>query len=169
MNKIVIAVMFLLASFAPRVMLAQMSSSADPNLIDGSVHPEAIADTFAYRSFFELAAHSTARPKAQDAVFNSTGLNTADQAQLLTAIVSFRSAEVILIQNYNAAVAAADAASPGQPPASAVTVKFWKDMVELVNSTRATLNSTLSVDGVTQLNTHVQNLKKGMHVSAGAV
>ena len=135
-----------------------------PSLIDGSVHPELIPDSVAYRLY--LVAVSTgqnptaAELQGQRAHVLKIGLTDADQQIFIGIVSDFRSKYDALVSAYNDSAKAAAARN------EATDVNLLLTQLDaLVQSTRATVGTQLSTQGATKLNSFVLSEKKNMKVT----
>jgi len=135
-----------------------------PKLIDGTVHPELIPDSVAYRLY--LVAVSTgqnpteAEQKHQRAHLMRTGLVDTDQ-QIFTSILSdFRTKYDALVAEYNDSAKAAAARNETMDVHT-----LLKKLDDLVQSTRDSISVRLSSRGAAQLHSFVVSEKKNMKVT----
>jgi len=134
------------------------------NVIDGSVHPELIPDSLAYRLYF-LAVSTRTNPSdaeraRQQTQLNMIGLKASDRETLVTVLADFRIEHDRLVAQYNQG--AEEAASRNEAADVRVLLRQFD---ELVRSTRDTLKARLSPDGMTQLDAFVHSEKKNMRVT----
>jgi hypothetical protein len=141
------------------------SDSNDPvqNVIDGAVNPDLIPDSLAYRLY--LVAVSTgsnpteAEQERQHAHLMKTGLNDADRQILVSVLSDFRAKYDALVNGYNELARAASARNQ----TGDVSV-LLKELDDLVQSTRDTINGRLSSAGAARLHSFVLSEKKNMKV-----
>jgi hypothetical protein len=167
-------VLFSLSAFAQQV--TQSSSNTVHNhglgstqLIDGSVNPEKIPDLTAYRLWFLMAAvNPNVKPEDQakeplrsEAEIKKLGISDQDGKQVAAILNDFRIQYAAMVKSYNDnnALLRPQGLSPNL---AAFTVK--RD--DLVQATRDKLNAALSFDGLSRLDTHVQNEKQHMRAIA---
>jgi hypothetical protein len=143
---------------------AQRAASYQPDLIDGSKHPELIPDLVAYRLFFLVAsepAQATAEQKArQHAQLLTAGLKGDDLQHASSVLATFKAEYSDLVTRYNQSVDAANRA--GRPPD---LQKFLSDQDALVQATREALAGALTPAGMAQFDAHVQHEKRNMRVA----
>lgn len=151
MNKTVQQLVVLVVVVLGALTLSYAQQSAT-TIIDGSVNPELIPDTLAYRLYF-LAVTSLPPDIGRYAMPLATA---TDLQAATTAIVAFRTAYDSLSNNYNQQVQAGSNPDPNF---------FASQRDALVASTRAALQKTLSVDGMQKFDAHVQGEKKRMKTS----
>ncbi len=134
-----------------------------PGGIDGSVTPQLIPDTLAYRMFFEVmseAANATPHEMArQRANLAPAKLSSADLAQVFQILAGFR---VNLMAIQRAFAAAWNTAQ--QSHASFDGTSFSNQRDDLTQATLASLQAQLSGDGMARLKAYVQAEKKNMTV-----
>lgn len=133
---------------------------APTQLIDGSVNPEKIPDSTAYRLFF-LVAGVPPNPKPgeqarQSAHLDKVGLSNEDNEVLIPILNEFRQKYADLIAQYHQSAQAALA--QGQIPDSK---SFLVLRDNLVQATRNKL-TTLTPDGLAKLDQHIQHEKTHM-------
>ena len=134
-----------------------------PNTIDGSVHPELIPDSLAYRLY--LVALSTGQnPTAaergrQRAHLMKTGLADTDQQILINILSDFGGKYDALVAEYNDSAKAALARNEMTDVHS-----FLKKLNDLVQSTRDTISVRLTARGAAQIHSFVLSEKKNMKV-----
>ncbi|GEM_PF-2000563 len=145
--------------------LTHVHPAFDPNtqLIDGSKNPELIPDLTAYRLvLLNVAVEANATEsvrKRQKAFLKPVGLSDQDFQTLLPILDGFRADYSVLLSDYNAEVAAADAmrATPNLKA-------FLTKRDALVESVRQRLQAALSLDGTRRFYAHVTAEKQRMKV-----
>jgi hypothetical protein len=154
----------LLLSVFPLGTWAQNSPPAhqhvQPVMIDGSVHPELIPDSIAYRLY--LVAVST-RPNPNEAEqalqrvhVMSTGLVDTDQQTFISILSDFKVKYDALVADYNAS-AKADTTTDVHT--------LLKKIDDLVQLTRDTISVRLSPQGAAKLHAFVLSEKKNMKMT----
>lgn len=130
-----------------------------PVLVDGSKNPEQISDTLAYQHFFAaVAAHPapTAQEQGrQSAQLAPLQLAAADREQLVTTLAAFRT-HLDLIASAIAAAGTPDKLTSLQAQKTALVV-----------TTLASLRQTLTADGASRLDHHIQTRVKAHIVIYG--
>lgn len=130
-----------------------------PVLVDGSKNPEKIPDTLAYQHFFAaVAAHPTPTAYEQGRQSTQLGplqLTAADRATLITALAGFQT------QLDSIASAVLVAATPDQ------LTSLQAQKVALAAATLASLRQTLTPDGASRLDHHIQTRVKAHIVIYG--
>jgi hypothetical protein len=134
-----------------------------PGGVDGSVTPQLIPDTVAYRMFFQLMSepanatpHELARQRANLA---PAKLSSADLAVVFQVLAGFRVNLLAIQQAFSNAWNAA-----GQSNAAFDGTPFSNQRDELTQATVASLQAQLSPDGMTRLKAYVQAEKKNMTI-----
>jgi hypothetical protein len=136
-------------------------------MIDGSVHPEMISDTAAYRLFF-LAfstlpnATSPETERQRDALSRNAHFNEAELQFASQALTDFRIQFDQLIATYN--VAAEAAINKNQTAYSDLSL-FLAKRDALVQVTRDNLATGISPNTLSNLQTYVQREKSRMKVA----
>ena len=133
-------------------------------VIDGSLHPELIPDSLAYRLYFVAVSTRTnpsdAERTRQQTQLNMIGLTASDREALVTVLAVFRIEHDRLVAQYNQS--AEEAASRNEVADVRVLLRQFDD---LVRSARDTLKARLSPEGMTQFDAFVHSEKKNMRVS----
>lgn len=134
------------------------------NLIDGSVQPDLIPDSTAYRLFFITVSTGTnpkAEEKARQAAFlKSAGLSDEEIEAAVPVLTNFNAEYANLIATYNASVAAANAI--GNEPDLA---GFLQRRDQLVQLTRDGLGAVIGAEALIHFNAHVQQEKRNIRVA----
>lgn len=133
-------------------------------LVDGSVTPGQIPDALAYHHFLvAIATHPfpTAEEQArQTAQLAPLGLSAADQQTLITGLTSFRT-ELDGIVNARASVGTGSGAT-----AQLANLRTQEDT--LVTSTLASIQRSLTADGVSRLDVYIkQHVKAHIKIYGG--
>lgn len=144
--------------------------AAPTQRIDGSVSPENIPDSTAYRLVFLVAGKSPdVKPEdeaneynRQQAHLKKFGISDQDTQLIIPILDDFRARYAELVKQYN--YSAKSAVAAGQAP-DIDTLIMLRD--SLVQSTRDKLN-LLSPDGIRRLDEQVQREKKNMKVTVPA-
>jgi hypothetical protein len=160
----------LLCIFAPNLW-AQTPSSATghtmptPNMIDGSTNPAAISDKAAHRLFYlavGLSGNASSDDQGrQDAHLKKIGLGSNDRKAVASALADFKNKYESFMNAWNATAEAALAKNQQFDP-----TPFVNQRDALVQSTRNTLTSTLTPEGLTLLLQHISAEKSKMRVDA---
>lgn len=134
-----------------------------PVVIDGTIHPELIPDSIAYRLyFFTLSVGTNATEEDRNRRLmhlHKVGLRETDLNALVATLADFRTKHDVLVTQYNASADAALARNEAPD-----TAHFLRQLDALVQSTRDTLKLRLTPAGMTQLDAFVQSEKKMMRV-----
>lgn len=159
--------------FCACISFAQVASSPSvhnhqtgptgPPAIDGSVHPELIPDSLAYRLYFVALSTpqnpTQAEQDRQHAHVMKTGLAESDQ-QIFVAILSdFRSKYDALTAQYNESARAASAHN-----GTTDVHVLLKSLDDLVQSTRDAIGVRLTSRGAARVHSFVLSEKKNMKV-----
>jgi hypothetical protein len=160
-----LAVTLLLIRLASAQTSAPVHNHGPDNFIDGSVHPELIPDSAAYRLYFlsvsEMPNPSEEEKARQTSHLLKIQLHDDDLHPLVGALEDFKQQYNALIERYNREAAVIDA-SGGTPN----IMSFLIQRDALVQSTRNALKQTLSAEGMTKLDAHIQNEKRHMKIGA---
>ena len=148
----------------PDVSMPDMHSTPSVPVIDGSINPELIPDSTAYRLFFVSVAEGAegADPPAEEvarhkAHLSRIQLKDADGKSLSNALKTFKAQYDDLIKNYNGV---ADVAIlQGEAPDYSA---FLRQREALVQSTRDEQKLVLSPEALTKLDGFVQGEKRKM-------
>jgi hypothetical protein len=136
----------------------------DMAVIDGSKNPELIPDATAYRLWL-VTVSTLPNATEQERMGQKAHLaklqlkNASDYLSLQTILSEFKSQYVSLINRYNESATAALA--HGLNPDEAL---FLQQRNDLVFAARTAIAFRLSSEGVTLINTHVQDEKKHMQL-----
>jgi hypothetical protein len=158
-----VLVLFLFGSVAQ----AQMATSTDVTLVDGSVSPAGILDTNAYRTFYYMvndlyvSGTKTNDYGGLNGILASTGLTSSGQKVLQQAALNFVAQDAVIVSTANSAVNTALASGP-KAVVSDVQIHAQKDSdrVGLHNNTMSNLKLNLSTVDLTQLDTFIQTIFK---------
>lgn len=149
------------------------AEAAPTQLIDGSVNPEKIPDSTAYRLWFLMAGVNPNVVKPEDQAkeharhegqIKKLSLSDQDSKQVAAILNDFRVQYAALIKSYNDnnAILRSQRQNPDQGA-------FIDMRDKLVQATRDKLAATVSFDGISRLDTHVQNEKSQMKSNAPPV
>jgi hypothetical protein len=144
--------------------------ATQPEMVDGSLHPELIADTLAFRMWMEHGAKTIndGRPRHMDAWFDRTGVGEIDKRQLIAIVQAFDAEEQPIIKTFNDYVTPLDQAGTAVPPA--VVTKFYNDLAALTVKYRARVQTVLTQDGGAKFEAHVNNeFKREIKAPKGAI
>jgi hypothetical protein len=137
---------------------------ASSGVIDGSLHPEMIPDSAAYRLYFvAVSPASDAGPdeKARElAHLRQIGLSDPDLDRLMFVLSDFKAQYSDMIAHYNE-VAERDTEIGITPDRKSFLAR--RDV--LVRMTRDRLQALLSPESVSRLDNHVQHEKRNMRVA----
>jgi hypothetical protein len=132
-------------------------------VIDGSVHPELIPDSLAYRLYLTAVAidqYATEdAQKKQHAHLMKTGLRETDKQTLISILADFKSKYEALVNSYNESAKAALTRNE-----TADVQGLLKKLDELVQSTRDSISARLTSKGAAQLHSFVMIEKQNMKV-----
>ena len=132
-------------------------------MIDGQIHPELIPDATAYRLYrltLSITPSATDEDRArQSSHIAALRLHSADRQALVTVLADFKARYVNMIDQFNETASAALAR--GEAPDVRT---FLQKRSDLVQSVRATLQLSLSPDGMAKLDSHIQLQKRSMKV-----
>jgi hypothetical protein len=139
------------------------------NVIDGREHPELIPDSVAYRMYFltvgEFPNPTDARKKRQSAFLSKARLSDKDSSTVVRVLEDFRVKFASMATAYNAQVEAAVKAGTGLPDGNV----FMAQRDRLVQDTRDRLKLALSVNGMANLDAHIQTEKANMRLNVQQV
>lgn len=170
-RPLVLAVAFLSFTLSALAQLGSQASSSPPHnhpglaptqQIDGSVHPEQISDSTAYRLFFLTAGKAsdakdqTKEGLRQFAHLRQIALSDQDNKALIAILDDFRSQFSAMVKQYNQY--AETMAASGE---NADSASFIVQRDQLVQATRDKI-AKLSFDAQSRIDTHIQNEKKNM-------
>ena len=134
---------------------------ADSNIIDGSLHPELIPDSVAYRLFFLMASRRdplvvpTREIAHRHGMLRAAGIITDyDTHNVDTILATFRAQYTALSNEYNATAATATSDAPQK--------LFLARRDQLVQFTRDQLKSNLSQQVMAAFDAHIQQEKSMM-------
>jgi hypothetical protein len=132
--------------------------------IDGSQHPELIADSVAYRLYFTTVSlppnPTSEQAQLQVLQLGMIGLNAGDTQAIVKTLAAFRVRLDSLVDDYNKSVNTA--------PDSETHFKVLVGQQDaLVANTRKVLKAVLSADGMIVLDKYVKREKAKMSVAAG--
>lgn len=168
--RITIAILALCMADLGTYCLAQQISHTHvsrglDSMIDGSVHPELIPDSTAYRLYFIVASEMPdaigEQRTRQLAHLGRVGLQANDLQRLITTLETFKLQYADLIAAYNAEAEALTAAG-SKPDID----KFLLQRDGLVEATRDRVKRSLTKKGMALLDAHVQKEKSKMKVAA---
>jgi hypothetical protein len=137
----------------------------DPQVIDGSIHPEQVPDHSAYRLFLlAVSKPHDATPdqlRHQEAQLRPMGLSDRDHAAVITLLATFNSRYTELIRSYN------EVATRAQLRGQRTDITpMLRERDLLVRTTHDTLKSLLTADGWNRFDRYVQFEKTHMRVAA---
>jgi hypothetical protein len=134
-------------------------------MIDGSQHPEQIADSTAYRLFLLTVSESSSptaeRKSRQLAFLKLAGLDDNDVQAAIPVLAKFKAQYTDLIKQYNQSV---DEANKNGTSPDIKTFLSQRDA--LVQSTRDALSQAVSANGMLNVHAHLQRQKSRMKVPA---
>jgi hypothetical protein len=135
---------------------------AQANMTDGSVHPELIPDSVAWRLYLVAISESqTAMPNdraRQHSYLRTAGLSNADILAAVPTLISFKTQYAALIDEYNQSSEVLNNSSDGLQ-------LFLAKRDALVQSTRDALKAFVTPLGLGTLEAHVQKEKARMQVA----
>jgi hypothetical protein len=152
--------------FAPTVWAQappqHQHATTESNMVDGSVHPELIPDSVAYRLYL-LTVSLPLNPTDQDRKFQQahlakTNLGQNDIQNLQIVLAEFRSEFEAWKNRFDAAATKQGSQFDPTP--------FLQQRDDITQNTRTALAQSLSSDGLIRLNNHIQSEKKNMRVAA---
>ncbi len=157
--------MFALGAWAQNSPPHQHTDTA-ADVVDGSLHPELIPDSVAFRLYFialaEEDATLTTASDHQKAFFFMAGLPNTDVEAAAGILRNFKSRLDALTDAYNTAVVSTNDSTNDR-------TLFVSKRETLVQATRDAFNAVLSNTGAAHFNAHVQREKQKMQVSAREV
>jgi hypothetical protein len=131
-------------------------------MVDGGTSPELISDATAYRLYLltvSVPANSTEEDRStQAAHLNKTGLKDKDLQSFLTILAEFRSEFEAWKDRFDGAARAQGPQFDPKP--------FLQQREDIVHATRIMIGKSLSAEGVSRLNSHIQAEKRFMKVAA---
>ena len=161
-------VKIIVRSFALLIVTTTASWAQSPphqhpkaDIIDGSVNPQAIPDSVAYRLYFVAVSElPTSLPsRRQHAHLLSAGLKENDIQATAKILASFKTQYAALIAQYNASPEVLNNTNDGLP-------LFLAKRDALVQETRDALKAALTPTGMTTLDTHIKQEKAMMKIAA---
>lgn len=143
---------------------AQSTSSSmnmnSTNMIDGSVHPELIPDSTAYRLWLVTVSNAPSGSPRQLAHLRAAGLSDTDMVVASNILSNFKAQYAQLVADYNAGATA-------NPDTDYGLASFLANRATLVQNVRDNLKASLTADGMTHLDTHIQSEKSRMRIAKG--
>ena len=133
------------------------------DVIDGSVHPELIPDSVAWRLYlFAVSENPSPLPnesRRQHAHLAKAGLEESDIQAAVRILANFKTQYAALIESYNHSPEVLNNTNDGLP-------LFLAKRDALVQATRDALKASLTPVGMSNLQAHIQTEKAGMRVAA---
>ena len=139
---------------------------AAADIIDGSVHPELIPDSVAYRLYFFLIAEKPIplpnEAKRQHAHLQKAGLSETEIQATSIILANFKTEYTAMIALYNHSPEVLRNSNDGLP-------LFLAKRDALVQATRDALTAALTPRGMSNLQAQIQKEKATMRVAVGEV
>jgi hypothetical protein len=142
---------------------APVHQHAATPVVDGATNPDGIPDAVAYRlcmvAFSVSQSPTDVEDNRQNAQLAHIGLGKSDQQALAGIIADFKAKHDALVAEYNATATAATANNQFTDGAT-----LMAKLDDLVQTTRNTIATQLSAQGVSRLQSFVVGEKKNMKV-----
>jgi len=164
-TTVLILFVFALGAWAQNSPPHQHATAA-ADVIDGSLHPELIPDSVAFRLYFIALSEKdptlTEASERQKAFFSTAGLNDADAHVAAAILRTFKQRLDAITDTYNKAVVVTNDSTSDR-------ALFVSKRESLVQATRNAFNVTLSANGASHLNNHVQREKGKIKASKSEI